>query len=212
MKFTLPTLPYAYNALEPYIEQRTMEIHHQKHHQTYVNKLNLALEKHPNLPEQSLENLLRNLAEVPSDIRTAVKNHGGGHFNHSFFWSVLGKNAAGAEAGKPMGECAAALKKDFGDFKNFSEEFTRVASSHFGSGWAWLTLDHATGKLECWSSHDQDCPLSVSKDPLLTLDLWEHAYYLQYQNRRDEFISAFWHIVNWDEVTRKLKRAQEGRR
>jgi len=202
MKYELPKLPYAYDALEPYIDAKTMEIHYTKHHQTYVNKLNEALDKHLEIADKPLAELLANLDAVPEDIRTAVRNHGGGHWNHSFFWTVMG--AQGAGVGKePAGELATAIAGAFGDFAKFKEEFTKVAVGVFGSGWAWLVVG-PDGKLAVTSTPNQDSPLSKHQKPLLALDLWEHAYYLKFLNKRTDYIDAWWNVVNWDQVSKNL--------
>lgn len=203
MKHELPKLPYAYDALEPYLDARTMEIHYTKHHQTYVNKLNEALEKHPEIADKSLEELLRSLDSVPEDIRTAVRNHGGGHWNHSFFWTVMGpsRGAQGAEPGGAIGE---SIVKTFGGFQRFKEEFAKAAAGVFGSGWAWLVAG-ADGALSIVSTPNQDSPISKGQKPLLALDVWEHAYYLKYQNKRPDYIEAWWNVVNWEEVEGKMK-------
>lgn len=196
-KHELPALPYAFNALEPHIDAMTMEIHHDRHHATYVNNLNAALEKHPELFEKSLEELLSNLDSVPEDIRTAVRNNGGGHANHTLFWEILSPNGGGA----PTGELADAINSAFGSFDAFKEEFTKAATGRFGSGWAWLVVDG--GKLSVTSTPNQDTPLMEGKTPILGLDVWEHAYYLKYQNKRPDYINAFWNVVNWDEVSKR---------
>lgn len=203
--FELPTLPYAYDSLEPYIDARTMEIHHTKHHQAYINKLNEALEKHPELDKKSLEELLGNLNSVPDDIRTAVRNHGGGHINHSLFWKIMGPGAGG----EPNGAMAKAVADSFGDFVKFKEEFGKAAAGIFGSGWAWLVLnaEHGTDnkeQLKIITTPNQDNPISQGLRPLLGLDVWEHAYYLKYQNKRPDYISAWWNVVNWSEVEKNL--------
>lgn len=195
----LPDLPYSYDALEPHIDARTMEIHHGKHHATYVNNLNAAIEKHPELSDRSLEDLLRDLNSVPEDIRTAVRNSGGGHYNHSLFWLVM----AGNGGGEPAGELLAAVHSAFGDFSTFRAEFEKAANTRFGSGWAWLSLKN-DGNLVVSSSANQDTPLSEGRTPILALDVWEHAYYLKYQNRRADYVSSWWNVVNWDEVTRRF--------
>ena len=214
MKYELPKLPYAYDALEPFIDARTMEIHHTKHHQTYVTKLNEALTKHPAFAEttagkpelESLEELLANLSAVPEDIRKAVQNHGGGHYNHSFFWRIMAPNSPTgdlpAQAGEPTGKIAAAITKFFGDFAKFKEQFSNAAVSVFGSGWAWLALSEQSESkgLSIITTSNQDNPISQGLKPLLGLDIWEHAYYLKYQNRRPEYIEAWWNVVNWNEV------------
>lgn len=194
MAYTLPELPYAHNALEPNIDERTMQIHHGKHHQGYVNNLNNALEGHADLAAKSLEDLLRGINEVPEAIRTAVRNNGGGHANHSLFWQVMSPNGGGA----PAGELAEAISAAFGSFDAFKEVFAKAAATRFGSGWAWLVVND--GKLEVTSSANQDSPYMDGKIPVLGLDVWEHAYYLNYQNRRPDYIGAFWNVVNWDKV------------
>jgi Fe-Mn family superoxide dismutase len=199
MAHELPKLPYPYDALEPYIDARTMEIHHTKHHQGYVNNLNAALEKAPELQKKSLDDLLRGINTVPEAIRTAVRNHGGGHANHSLFWQIMKSKAGGA----PSGKLADALKGSFGDFAKFKEAFTSAAATRFGSGWAWLVAQG--GKLAVLSTANQDSPLMDGKTPILGLDVWEHAYYLKYQNRRAEYIEAWWNLVNWDEVAKRYQ-------
>jgi Fe-Mn family superoxide dismutase len=200
MAFTLPQLPYASEALEPHIDKLTMEIHHGKHHAAYVNNLNKALEAAPALAGKSLQELLAdNCAIVPENIRTAVRNNGGGVYNHSLFWTVMGPNAGGA----PSGELADAINGAFGSFDAFKEKFSAAAATRFGSGWAWLV--ESGGKIEVVSSANQDSPLSEGKFPLLALDVWEHAYYLKYQNRRPEYIGAWWNVVNWKEIQRRFK-------
>jgi Fe-Mn family superoxide dismutase len=202
MSFELPALPYAFDALEPYIDARTMEIHHDKHHQGYVNKLNAALEKHPELQEKSLEELVRNPASLPEDVQTAIRNNGGGHYNHSIFWTVMSPNGGG----EPTGALAQAIKDAFGDFTTFKDKFSQAAATRFGSGWAWLGLKD--GKLTVISLPNQDAPLMEGLTPILGLDVWEHAYYLKYQNRRPEYISNWWNVVNWDEVARRYEEAR----
>ena len=194
----LPKLPYAYDALEPHIDARTMEIHHGKHHAAYVNNLNGALDKHPDLHQRPLEDLLRNLDKVPEDIRTVVRNNGGGHANHSLFWQVMGADGGGV----PTGELADALMGAFGSFESFKEKLSDAAAKRFGSGWGWLAL--ANGKLEVYSTANQDSPLMEGKTPLLGIDVWEHAYYLKYQNRRADYLSAWWNVVNWNEVEKRF--------
>ena len=193
MKHTLPELGYAYDALEPHIDARTMEIHHTKHHQAYINNLNAALEKHPELADAKLEDLLADLDSVPEDIRAAVRNNGGGHFNHSLFWTYLKAGSQGLE-----GDLAAAIDKAFGSFDDFKKEFAAAAATRFGSGWAWLIADKDKN-LKVVSTANQDTPLADGT-PLLGLDVWEHAYYLNYQNRRPDYIQAFFNVVNWDTV------------
>lgn len=194
MAYKLPELPYAYDALAPHIDKETMEIHHTKHHNTYVTNVNNALEGHADLAAKSVEELISDLNAVPEDIRTAVRNNGGGHANHSLFWTLLSPNGGGA----PTGTLAEAIDKKFGSLDKFKEEFANAAKTRFGSGWAWLVLDN--GELSIMSTPNQDSPIMEGKTPLLGLDVWEHAYYLNYQNRRPDYISAFWNVVNWDEV------------
>lgn len=204
MAFELPELPYAYNALEPYIDEQTMTIHHTKHHAGYVNNLNAALEKYPELQQYSVEDLLRNIHSVPEDIRTAVRNNGGGHANHSLFWTVMSPNGGGT----PTGELAQAINEAFGSFDAFKETFTRAALTRFGSGWAWLVVD-GFGKLRVYSTPNQDSPYMHGFTPILGLDVWEHAYYLKYQNRRAEYVNNWWNVVNWDEVARRFAAAKK---
>lgn len=201
-KFELPELPYAYDALEPTIDKETMNIHHTKHHNTYVTKLNDALEGHANLQNKSLMDLISNLDAVPESTRTAVRNNGGGHANHSLFWKILSPNGGG----EPTGELADKINETFGSFEKFKEQFESAATGRFGSGWAWLVVNN--GKLEITSTPNQDSPLMEGKTPILGLDVWEHAYYLKYQNRRPEYVSAFWNIVNWDEVAKNYNEAK----
>ncbi len=198
MKYELPKLSYNYNALEPYIDAKTMEIHYTKHHQTYVDKLNAALEKYPELQKKSLEDLLKNLDSVPQDIRNAVRNHGGGHYNHSLFWQIMAPNG-----GNVSGYLATAISKNFGSFEKFKEEFSNAAASVFGSGWAWLINNR--GNLRIITTPNQDSPIMQGKAPILGLDVWEHAYYLKYQNRRPEYIQNWWNVVNWREVEKRFK-------
>ena len=201
MAFTLPPLPYAPNALEPHIDARTMEIHHGKHHNTYVTNLNAAVDKAPELQGKSLEQLLSGLNSVPEAMRTAVRNNGGGHWNHSLFWELMAPNAGGA----PSGKLADAIKTAFGDFEKFKEQFAAAAAGRFGSGWVWLLNDG--GKLSITSSPNQDNPLMDGKSPkavLPGLDVWEHAYYLLYQNRRPDYVKAWWNVVNWGAVAKRL--------
>jgi len=194
MAFTLPALPYAYDALEPHIDARTMEIHHTKHHQTYVNNLNAAIEKAPELGGKSLDDLMRGINSAPEAVRAAVRNNGGGHWNHSMFWQLMSANAGG----EPSGKLADAIKSAFGDFTKFKEQFAAAGTGRFGSGWAWLLNDG--GKLSITSTPNQDNPLMDGKNAILGLDVWEHAYYLKYQNRRPDYIAAWWNVVNWDAV------------
>ena len=203
MAFKLPDLPYAKDALEPHIDARTMEIHHDKHHAGYTNKLNGALEKHPELADASIEDLLGNLESVPADIQTAVRNNGGGFANHSLFWEVMGPQGGG----EPSGELATAINQTFGGFDAFKQAFASAAAGRFGSGWAWLVVD-AFGKLQVYSTANQDSPLMNGHTPILGLDVWEHAYYLNYQNRRPDYIEAFWNVVNWNKVAESFARAK----
>ena len=198
MPHTLPALPYDFGALEPHIDAQTMQIHHGKHHQAYVNNLNAALDKHPELHKKTLEELLRDINTVPEDIRTAVRNNAGGHHNHSLFWTIMAPKAGG----EPSGTLADAIKKTFGDFAKFKEAVGTAATTRFGSGWAWLAA--ANGKLEVYSTANQDSPLMDGKTPILGLDVWEHAYYLKYQNRRPDYIGAWWNVVNWPEVQKRF--------
>jgi Fe-Mn family superoxide dismutase len=200
MAHSLPDLPYDYNALEPHIDEQTMRIHHTKHHKTYVDRLNDAI-KGTDMESKDLEALLRDFASVPEDKKTAVKNHGGGHANHSLFWTILGPKGGGT----PAGDVASAIDGAFGSFDTFQEKFTAAATGVFGSGWAWLVSKG--GKLDLISKPNQDSPLMDGATPILGLDVWEHAYYLKYQNRRPEYIGAWWNVVNWDEVGRRLKAA-----
>jgi Fe-Mn family superoxide dismutase len=199
MPFTLPALPYAYDALEPHIDARTMEIHHTKHHQAYVNNLNAALEKAPQLEGKSLDDLMKSINSVPEAVRTAVRNNGGGHWNHSQFWEWMGPK----RGGEPSGRLGDAIKSSFGSFAKFKEQFAAAAAGRFGSGWAWL-IDEGNGKLSITSTPNQDNPLLEGKKPLLGLDVWEHAYYLKYQNKRPDYVAAWWNVVNWDAVGKKL--------
>jgi len=203
MAYTLPDLPYAENALEPHIDAQTMNIHRTKHHQAYINNVNAALEKHPNLASKPVEALLRELASIPEDIRTVVRNNGGGHANHSLFWTVMGPNAGG----EPAGDLAQAINGAFGNFAGFREQFAKAATTRFGSGWAWLSLDK--GKLVVESTANQDSPLSEGRTPIFGLDVWEHAYYLKYQNRRPDYITAWWNVVNWGEVGKRYAAAKK---
>jgi len=203
MPFTLPDLPYAHNALEPHIDARTMEIHHGKHHKAYIDNANAALEKHPALAGKSAEDLLRDLNAVPEDIRTAIRNNAGGHANHSLFWTVMSPKGGG----KPSGDLAAAIDKAFGGFDAFKQQFETAAKTRFGSGWAWLSA-RKDGSLVVSSTANQDSPLSEGMTPVLGLDVWEHAYYLHYQNRRPDYVAAFWNVVNWGEVEKRYKAAR----
>jgi Fe-Mn family superoxide dismutase len=202
MPHQLPPLPYAFDALEPHIDAKTMEIHHDKHHATYVTKLNEALAKHPELESKPLEELLRDLNEVPEDIRGAVRNHGGGHHNHSLFWEIMGPGGGG----NPSGGLAQAIESDLGGFQAFKEKLTAAATNQFGSGWGWLVV--GDGKLDVISRPNQDSPLVEGKTPILGVDVWEHAYYLKYQNRRPDYLSAWWNVVNWQAVADRYSRAR----
>ena len=196
MTHTLPKLPFAFDALEPFLDAKTMEIHYTKHHQTYVDKLNAALEKHPELKDKPIEELLKHPNNIPDDIKTAVKNFGGGTANHTFYWSILAKDK------KPNEKIIAAINKDFTSFEKFKEQFTASAASLFGSGWTWLVKNK--DKLEIINTQNQESPLAQGKTPLLVIDVWEHAYYLKFQNRRAEFIEAFFNVINWDKVSALL--------
>ncbi|WP_417637168.1 superoxide dismutase [Enterococcus faecalis] len=194
MTYTLPELPYAYDALEPYIDVETMHLHHDKHHNTYVTNLNAAIEKHPELGEKSVEDLISDMNAIPEDIRTAVRNNGGGHANHTFFWEIMAPNAGG----QPTGAIKEAIDETFGSFDEMKVAFKTAATGRFGSGWAWLVVNN--GKLEITSTPNQDSPLMDGQTPVLGLDVWEHAYYLKYKNVRPDYIEAFWNVVNWDKV------------
>jgi Fe-Mn family superoxide dismutase len=199
---SLPRLPYDFAALEPHIDAQTMQIHHGKHHQTYITNLNAALAKHPELGEKSLEDLLRGINTIPEDIRTAVRNNGGGHHNHSLFWTIMAPPGNGG-GGEPSGTLGDAIKRTFGDVAKLKEQLQNAAVSQFGSGWGWLTL--ANGKLEVAGRPNQDSPLIEGKTPILGVDVWEHAYYLKYQNRRADYVTAWWSVVNWAEVARRYE-------
>jgi Fe-Mn family superoxide dismutase len=199
MAFTLPPLPYDYAALEPHIDARTMEIHHTKHHQGYVNNLNTALEKAPEWQNKSLEEILQNLNKVPESVRTAVRNNAGGHWNHSMFWTIMAPNAGG----EPTGALADAIKSSFGDFSKFKEQFNAAAMGRFGSGWAWVVAND--GRLTIESTPNQDTPIMEGKHPIMGVDVWEHAYYLKYQNRRADYLSAWWNVVNWPEIAKRYE-------
>jgi Fe-Mn family superoxide dismutase len=202
MAHELPPLPYAYPALEPHIDARTMEIHHGKHHAGYVTNLNKALEGHQSLQQKSITELLGDLDSVPEAIRTAVRNNGGGHFNHSLFWKVMKKGGGG----QPSGELASAIKATFGSFDDFKKKFVETALTRFGSGWAWLYVKH--GRLEIGSTPNQDSPVMDGGKPVLGLDVWEHAYYLLYQNRRPDYVQAWWNVVSWDQVAENFSKAR----
>lgn len=196
MSYTLPPLPYPFDALEPYIDAKTMEIHYTKHHQAYVDNLNKALSEYPALQDQPLSDILKTLDALPAKIRTAVRNNGGGHYNHSFFWPLMKKNGGG----EPKGKSAQAINQFFGSLSEFQDHFNAAAKGVFGSGWAWLCIEKNGGKLIISSTPNQDTPLPHHLAPILGLDVWEHAYYLKYQNRRPDYISAWWHVVNWNQV------------
>ncbi len=202
MPHTLPELPYAYTALEPHIDALTMEIHYSKHHQAYVNNLNAALEKHPSLFEKSVEELVADLDQVPEDIRTAVRNNGGGHVNHSMFWEIMAPNAGG----KPSPALASEIEKAFGSFEEFQRQFSQAGLSRFGSGWVWLIADE--GKLSIMSTANQDNPVTEGKTPILGCDVWEHAYYLKFQNKRADYLASWWNVVNWQEVEKRWREAK----
>lgn len=203
MAYTLPKLPYANNALEPHIDARTMEIHHDKHHNAYVTNLNAALEG-KGVKDQSIEDLCRNIESVPADIRAAVRNNGGGHANHSLFWLIMSPQGGG----KPAGELAAAIDAELGGFDKFKEDFSKAGATRFGSGWAWLSVDKA-GKLSVESTPNQDNPYMAGKTPILGLDVWEHAYYLNYQNRRPDYIAAFYNVIDWKAVGERYLQAKK---
>ena len=198
MPFSLPALPYDFGALEPHIDARTMEIHHGKHHQTYVNNLNAAIEKAPELANKSLDDLMRGINSVPESVRTAVRNNGGGHWNHSMFWEIMGPNSGGA----PSGALGDAINSAFGGFDKFKEQWAAAGAGRFGSGWVWLVNDG--GKLSITSTPNQDNPLMEGKTAILGLDVWEHAYYLKYQNKRPDYITAWWNVVNWGAVAKRF--------
>jgi len=195
MAFALPPLPYDFSALEPHIDALTMEIHHDRHHQAYINNVNAAIEKHPELGSKSIEELLSDLNAIPEDIRTVVRNNGGGHYNHSMFWEIMGPGGGG----EPTGAVGAAISSAFGDYATFKETLTKAAVGQFGSGWGWLVKD-ASGKLSIFGRPNQDTPLSEGLTPVLGVDVWEHAYYLKYQNRRPDYLKAVWNVINWDAV------------
>ncbi len=199
MAYTLPPLAYPYNALEPHIDARTMEIHHTKHHQAYINNVNNAIKGKADLESKSVEDLIANMNAIPEDIRNVVRNNGGGHANHTFFWTIIGPKAGG----QPQGNVAAAINQAFGSFDAFKEKFAQAAATRFGSGWAWVSVSKA-GQLEISSTPNQDSPLMEGKTPILGIDVWEHAYYLHYQNRRPDYVAAFWNVVNWQEVEKRF--------
>jgi Fe-Mn family superoxide dismutase len=201
MAYEVPPLPYAYNALEPHIDEQTMHLHHDKHHAAYVTKLNGAVEKYPDLAKKSAEDLVRNLSAVPEDVRGAVRNHGGGHVNHTMFWEIMG-----GKGGNPTGAVADGINKAFGNFEAFKEKFEAAGANQFGSGWAWL-VKTKSGEFKVTSTANQDNPMTNGEFPLLGNDVWEHAYYLKYQNRRPDYLKAWWNVVNWDEVNKRLARS-----
>lgn len=202
MVYELPELVYAYNSLEPYIDEKTMQIHHDRHHATYVKKINEALEGHEELQGKPIEDLIKNLNSISTEIRTAVRNHGGGHLNHSFFWKILKKNV------RLDGEIMNAIKKNFGSMEEFKEQFKKSALGQFGSGWAWLVMNPANKKLEIMNTPNQDSPITLGKIPLMCVDVWEHAYYLKYQNKRDEYLDNFFNVINWKAVNEHFTRAR----
>ena len=201
MAYEVPPLPYDYSALEPYIDAETMKLHHDKHHAAYVNNLNAAIEKHPELGKQKPEDLLRKLSEIPEDIRAAVRNNGGGHVNHTMFWTIMKP-----KGGEASGKIAEQIKKDFGSLEDFKKLFNETTAKQFGSGWGWLIWEG--GKLKIITSANQDNPISQGHFPILGNDVWEHAYYLKYQNRRPEYLAAWWNVVNWDEVNKRFEHAK----
>jgi Fe-Mn family superoxide dismutase len=203
MPHSVPPLPYPFDALEPHIDARTMELHHDKHHQAYVKKLNGALEKHTQLADRPVEELLRDLSSVPEEIRTAVRNNGGGHVNHTMFWQLMKPQGGG----DPSGPIAEAIQQTFGSFQSFKEAFNQAGATQFGSGWAWLVWSKA-GRLEVMSTPNQDNPISAGHRPIMGNDVWEHAYYLKYQNRRPEYLEAWWNTVNWDAVNERFEQAR----
>lgn len=203
MPFTVPSLPYAYDALEPHIDKETMTLHHDKHHAAYVNNLNAAIEKHPELGSKSAEDLIKNLNGVPDDIRTAVRNNGGGHVNHSMFWEIMGPGGGG----DPKGALADAIKSTFGDLATFKTQFQDTGVKQFGSGWVWLVV--SDGKLQVVSTPNQDNPMSQGHKPVMGNDVWEHAYYLKYQNRRPDYLKAWWNVVNWDAIAKRFDAAKK---
>ncbi len=202
MAFELPPLPYDYAALEPFIDEATMKLHHDKHHQTYVTNLNGAVEKHAELGQKTPEQLLKDLASVPDDVRTVVRNNGGGHVNHTMFWQIMKPKGGG----EPNGKIATQIKADFGEFEEFKKQFNELTAKQFGSGWGWLVWKD--GKLSIITTPNQDSPISQGLFPILGNDVWEHAYYLKYQNRRPEYLAAWWNVVNWDEINKRFEAAQ----
>jgi Fe-Mn family superoxide dismutase len=206
MAYELPPLPYDYSALEPYIDTQTMQLHHDKHHAAYVNNLNAALQSHTQLASLSVDDLMRRISEVPDNVRTAVQNNGGGHSNHSMFWQIMGPNGGG----QPSGDLASAIQQAFGSFEQFKAAFNDGGVKRFGSGWTWLVVDQ-NGKLSVMSTANQDSPLMQGLYPVMGNDVWEHAYYLKYQNRRPDYLNAWWNVVNWDEVARRYQQGRSGR-
>ena len=207
MAYELAPLPYDYTALEPYIDAETMHLHHDKHHQTYVNNLNLAVANHPEVAAKPVEELIANLGAVPEEIRTAVKNHGGGHLNHTTFWSILGKVGEPGVGGDPIGPIAEQITKDFGSFEAFKKAFNETTAKQFGSGWGWLV--YQDGKLKIVTTLNQDSPLSQGLYPILLNDVWEHAYYVKYQNRRPDYLAAWWNVANWNEINKRFATAKK---
>ena len=205
MAYELPPLPYDYSALEPHIDTQTMQIHHDKHHAAYVNNLNAALQSNTQLASLSVDDLVRRISEVPDNIRTAVQNNGGGHSNHSMFWQIMGPNGGG----QPSGDLASAIQQAFGSFEQFKAAFNDAGVKRFGSGWTWLVVDQS-GKLSVMSTANQDSPLTQGLYPVMGNDVWEHAYYLKYQNRRPDYLNAWWNVVNWDEVARRYQQGRSG--
>ena len=204
MTFTLPKLPYAFDALEPFIDAKTMEIHHDNHHQAYVDNLNKALEKYPELQKLKIDELLKKFADLPDEVKTTVKNHGGGHFNHSLFWEILSNNKKKKEFNRTIAET---IERNFESFDKFKELLNDCAMKRFGSGWAWLVFNPNTTKLEIYSTANQDSPLMEGRIPLLGIDVWEHAFYLKYHNRKAEYVAAFWNIINWQQVEKNYLNA-----
>jgi superoxide dismutase, Fe-Mn family len=201
--FELPPLPYDYAALEPYIDEATMKLHHDKHHQTYVTNLNGAVDKHPDLGSKSAEDLIKDLSAIPEDVRKVVQNNGGGHVNHTMFWQIMKPHGGG----EPTGAIAAQIKADFGDFESFKKQFNETTAKQFGSGWGWIIF--VGGKLQIVTTPNQDNPLSTGHYPILGNDIWEHAYYLKYQNKRPDYLAAWWNTVNWDEINKRFATAQK---
>ena len=206
MAYEVPALPYAYDALEPHIDEATMKLHHDKHHQTYVTNLNGAVEKHPDLGSKSPEDLIKDLNAIPEDVRKVVQNNGGGHVNHTMFWQIMGPHGSSKPGGEPTGNIAQQIKADFGDFESFKKLFNETTSKQFGSGWGWLIFKG--GKLQIVTTGNQDNPLSQGSYPILGNDVWEHAYYLKYQNKRPDYLAAWWNTVNWDEINKRFETAK----